>query len=605
MILDFIKSLIMIYFSLSSCVWSQTFKLNRKYVKTSKYHSESSLSALNFTIRCNFLDFGCFFTPFPRRSNSKSTKGYFHKKIKRQLNLMSHYYVTPALDMNKWPQSVVHGKLIGEKLKVIPNSYKNNQNLSISINSIIANNAHGPLISISPVNKKLLQSINNPSIYKVTVKPMTEFYVPTKSTNIHQFTRRTNSPITIPEPYFYINETKTIPKSVDTSQIQNLQWNSNNMDSNYDVMPKFMQALDQLERKFYKVTFTKLSQISPVNRRENGISFVQSGLFLQLTLMALSSEVDHATRQEIEDCIGLQLSDTEMIYTFNEIVSSLPKSSDALKFRFSTRLTLDVKPNLQPQFEHGIANALQLHLNRINRTDTAEVLRRILNKMIEEDSGGAMQETFAEDELSEAICSVLLTTMYIRPRWRSAPTVLNGTHIFHDAVDAPHRSARMIRINDIMQYAELNEWDAEAIEINYATPGLSLLILVPRGRSLRNLAAHLAETSIHHVLERMYTLRVAVTLPLYTLRMTLLLPSKLQSMGISRLVDLGNGECEELRLSHAVQRLMFWAEAGRNAFKDDGMEWDETPELELVVNRPYIFYVRWRNITIMNGNFVL
>ncbi|CAH2068528.1 unnamed protein product, partial [Iphiclides podalirius] len=101
----------------------------------------------------------------------------------------------------------------------------------------------------------------------------------------------------------------------------------------------------------------------------------------------------------------------------------------------------------------------------------------------------------------------------------------------------------------------------------------------------------------------MYSLRVAVSLPLYTLRMTLLLPGKLQSMGFSRLVDVG--QCEDVRLSHGVQRLMFWAEAGRNAFKDDGIEWDEVPELEILVNRPYIFFVRWRNITIMNGNFVL
>lgn len=41
-------------------------------------------------------------------------------------------------------------------------------------------------------------------------------------------------------------------------------------------------------------------------------------------------------------------------------------------------------------------------------------------------------------------------------------------------------------------------------------------------------------------------------------------------MGIRRLVDIGNGDCEDVRLSHAVQRLMFWSEAGRNAFKDDG-----------------------------------
>lgn len=43
-------------------------------------------------------------------------------------------------------------------------------------------------------------------------------------------------------------------------------------------------------------------------------------------------------------------------------------------------------------------------------------------------------------------------------------------------------------------------------------------------------------------------------------------------MGISRIVDTTDDITKgTLRLSHAIQRLMFWAEAGRNAFKDDGM----------------------------------
>lgn len=53
-------------------------------------------------------------------------------------------------------------------------------------------------------------------------------------------------------------------------------------------------------------------------------------------------------------------------------------------------------------------------------------------------------------------------------------------------------------------------------------------------------------------------------------------------MGISRLVDDEDAECSELRLSHAVQRLMFWAEAGRNAFKDDG--------------KLLIYSIKWCNI---------
>lgn len=42
-------------------------------------------------------------------------------------------------------------------------------------------------------------------------------------------------------------------------------------------------------------------------------------------------------------------------------------------------------------------------------------------------------------------------------------------------------------------------------------------------------------------------------------------------MGMPRLVDVGNVTgTPSLRLSHAVQRVMFWAEAGRDAYKDDG-----------------------------------
>lgn len=42
-------------------------------------------------------------------------------------------------------------------------------------------------------------------------------------------------------------------------------------------------------------------------------------------------------------------------------------------------------------------------------------------------------------------------------------------------------------------------------------------------------------------------------------------------MGISRLVNASEAKSGSLLLSQAVQRIMFWAEAGRNAYKDDGM----------------------------------
>lgn len=79
---------------------------------------------------------------------------------------------------------------------------------------------------------------------------------------------------------------------------------------------------------------------------------------------------------------------------------------------------------------------------------------------MEVDSGGAIHNTFEEDELSKDVRAVLVSTLYLRARWRSAPTLLNGSRSFREA-GAPRRATRMIRLNDHMRYARLEDWDAE------------------------------------------------------------------------------------------------------------------------------------------------
>ncbi|XP_073943201.1 uncharacterized protein isoform X2 [Choristoneura fumiferana] len=368
---------------------------------------------------------------------------------------------------------------------------------------------------------------------------------------------------------------------------------------------KFKKTLDRLERKFFLSAFTKLTAISPEDRRENGISFLQSGLFLHLLLVTLSTDMDKNVTQEIEECMGLNMTEADKIDMIRLVVSWLPESSDVLKFRWTSRLVLGHATQASREFQEGAAAALPLRLSWLNGSETSAEITKSLNEMVEADSGGAMHNTFEEEELSSGVCGVALGTLYMRGRWRAAPTLLNDSLLFRDAEPAPSRYTRLFRINDIVGYAYLHEWDAEAIEISYATPGLTLLMLVPKEPSLRKLVEKVTSVGLESVLAVMHQLRAAVTLPLYTLRMTLLLPNKLEDMGMPSLLSTNETDCNTLKFSHAVQRLMFWAEAGRNAFKDDGIEWDPRPEMEIVVDRPYLFFVRWHNITLMNGNFVL
>ncbi|XP_063632949.1 uncharacterized protein LOC134804024 [Cydia splendana] len=365
----------------------------------------------------------------------------------------------------------------------------------------------------------------------------------------------------------------------------------------------FRKTLDRVERKFLLSAFNKLTAISPDNRKENGISFLQSGLFLYHLLMTLSITMDQNAVREIEEYIGLNMSEADKIEILERTVSWLPKSSAELKFRWSSRLVLQRAAD-GDAFHSAAARALPLRLSWLDGNETTAQLTETLNSMVMSDSGGSMHDTFSEDEVESGVCAAALGTVYLRGTWRAAPTLLNDTLPFRDAPAAPQRSSRYFRLNDLMGYSYLHEWETEAIEIPYATPGLTLLILVPKEPSLRPLVERAAAVGLDAVVGVMHTMRVAVTLPLYTLRMTLLLPNKLQDMGMQSLLNNGT-DCQPVRLSHAVQRLMFWAEAGRNAFKDDGIEWDPRPELEIVVDRPYLFFVRWDNITIMNGVFVL
>ncbi|XP_026323873.1 uncharacterized protein LOC113233105 isoform X2 [Hyposmocoma kahamanoa] len=302
----------------------------------------------------------------------------------------------------------------------------------------------------------------------------------------------------------------------------------------------------------------------------------------------------------------------EKIEIVKHTVSSLPKSNQDLSFRWAHRLAVNGSWHSR---SHAVS-ALGLRVNQINHLNSTSAITSALNRMVEEDSGGAMHCAFTEDELLEGVHAALLSTVYLRARWRTAPTLLNGTHAFYDGVDPNSRDeadankireTHMIRINDIMRYADLKEWDAQALEIFYSTPHLSFLIVAPRRPFLQPLVAQLANTSIHYVINKMRPKRIGVKLPIYTLRMTLLLQNKLEAMGISHLLNTTDGYdfTERLKISHAVQQLMFWAEAGRHAFKDDGIEWAEPTELELAMNRPYAFFLRWKNFTIANGNFVL
>ncbi|KAG7304140.1 hypothetical protein JYU34_011073 [Plutella xylostella] len=223
--------------------------------------------------------------------------------------------------------------------------------------------------------------------------------------------------------------------------------------SSNQLKEKYFKTVEIFDRNLYQVTFAKLSNSSEEGRQENGISFVQSGLLLHLVLTALSPAMDQAAKTEIEGATGYAPTEEERTLILNSVLSWLPSSSASLKFRRAARLVA------APAVPVGAG--LGLRVDRLNGTEGPEELARVLNDMVEKDSGGSLRETFEEDELIGGVCAALLSTAYLRARWRAAPTLLNHSRAFRRPSPAPPADTRALRLTDQVRYADLPDWDAE------------------------------------------------------------------------------------------------------------------------------------------------
>ncbi|GBP21442.1 hypothetical protein EVAR_12043_1 [Eumeta japonica] len=199
-------------------------------------------------------------------------------------------------------------------------------------------------------------------------------------------------------------------------------------------------------------------------RDTDGISFVQSALALQLLLIALSTETENDATLQINNLTGFDVSTEDKITCIKYVMSQLPVSSDVLKFRWSSRLVMNPRVELSDRFMTRAAPALGLRVHRLtdHEAEDPRRLTGLLNDMVVEDSNGAMHDTFELEELSGGVHAALLSTIYVRAQWRTAPTLLNGTWPFYDTDGSrTPRPVGMFRVNDVVGYADLDEINAQ------------------------------------------------------------------------------------------------------------------------------------------------
>ncbi|KAH9633980.1 hypothetical protein HF086_001182 [Spodoptera exigua] len=296
----------------------------------------------------------------------------------------------------------------------------------------LTNDVKPPLAEVQPAFRRLYSAKPNP-VYN-NLRSLPDWFTPMaagKTFSVHspataKLTPKPEMKLNINTHWNALQQHLTGPIRWSTTALPTLVNNPSNVPHNQlPLKPPTMTAVTDVSQQVIAQ-----SKMSPIEKFTQGL--------------------DHFERQFYKESIGL----------VRHLISTFPSSSDKLTLRHGSRLMLwPGRP--EPRFQGGAAAALKLRVERFNGTEATDTIATILNKKVELDSGGAMHDTFDEGDVSSGVAAVFITTLYMRGRWRTSPTVLNGTLPFHDADSAPKRTVRMIRINDIMKYADLKDWDAQ------------------------------------------------------------------------------------------------------------------------------------------------
>ncbi|XP_072008777.1 serpin B4-like isoform X2 [Engystomops pustulosus] len=311
-------------------------------------------------------------------------------------------------------------------------------------------------------------------------------------------------------------------------------------------------TMDSISRSLNRFSFDLSNKISSSEiDKNNAISPLSISATLGLVLLGAREEtstqikkvlhlLDSETtpkdeRRGIEKSCGKKIKRDEVSDVhnqFHELLTQLksPTSDSVLAIANAAFTQLNF-----PLLEEYLTSAKELYDAKVETVDFQDDKTRLkINSWVEEKTKGKIKDLFS-DSLDKSTSIILVNAVYFKGQWKKKFNVANTTNApFYIKKDS-EISVPMMSQTEKFNFGEIDEIDAQIIELPYATGELSMFIILPNDiAGLQKIDNQITAESLMKWTnsENLTSTKVEIQLPRFKIETSYNLVQYLENMGM-------------------------------------------------------------------------
>ncbi|MFC4436370.1 MULTISPECIES: serpin family protein [Natrialbaceae] len=239
----------------------------------------------------------------------------------------------------------------------------------------------------------------------------------------------------------------------------------------------------------------------------------------------------------------------------------------------------------------------------VDFSGSPEAARQEINAWVEERTDDRIEDLLPESTISESTRLVLTNAVYFLAAWKHDFDSADTTPEPFASLDGSETEVEMMHQREELRYADVD--DHQLVELPYANDDTSMVVVLPAEGEFESFEESFSVDRLATMLEETTRPEVDLALPKFGIESTVSLVEVMQKLGMERAFGGGadfsgmvEGDSSGLFISDIVHESFLEVdEEGTEAAAATAVAMDESApaeQVELAVDRPFLFYIRDR-----------
>nr|CAD7427469.1 unnamed protein product [Timema monikensis] len=268
-------------------------------------------------------------------------------------------------------------------------------------------------------------------------------------------------------------------------------------------------------------------------------NIIVSPMSLEVVLAMAYFGARGETAEQIATGISLPAERNLALDGFRHLLSSF-KSTSNITLEIANKVFTQQNYVIKEDFQALAKNSFLSEAQALNFADNV-VSAGVINQWVEERTKNKIKDLISPDMLDSLTRLVMVNAVYFKGNWQDQfKPEMTTTEPFYVSAEVK-KDVRMMHLKKHFRYSEVDELEAQVLELPYEERQVSMVILLPNDRNgLPNLEAKLTSEKLTEVLSQLHSTEVNVSIPRFKLEDTIDLNSVLQEVTLLYKMGMNN-----------------------------------------------------------------